>query len=203
MLEIFYKGGPIMWPLLITSICTVAVLMERLWFFLTSGTGRDSETIEKLLSLVERGVLDDAIAKGEPSPDVASRVIAHGLKHLEHSFEGAVLVASEKEIARYTRGLSVLDTVITLSPLLGLLGTVTGMINSFGLLGQQELGAPTQITGGIAEALIATAFGLSIAIIALVPFNFLNARVETLRRTIEEAVTRVEILLEQRRKTFQ
>ena len=88
-----------------------------------------------------------------------------------------------------------LDTIITLAPLLGLLGTVTGLIRSFGLLGAQELDAPAAITGGIAEALIATAFGLAIAIVALIPFNYLNARLEEARHEIEDASTHLELLL--------
>jgi biopolymer transport protein ExbB len=89
----------------------------------------------------------------------------------------------------------VLDTIITLAPLLGLLGTVTGLIRSFGLLGAQELEAPAAITGGIAEALIATAFGLGIAIVALIPFNYLNARLEETRRQMEDAATHLELQL--------
>ena len=96
---------------------------------------------------------------------------------------------------RFNRGLSILDTSITLAPLLGLLGTVTGMIHAFGLLGTQELNAPVAITGGIAEALIATAFGLGIAILSLIPFNFLNSQAEQARHEIEDAGTRLELLL--------
>jgi hypothetical protein len=87
-----------------------------------------------------------------------------------------------------------LDTVITLAPLLGLLGTVTGMMGSFSLIGG-ELSAPGAITGGIAEALIATAFGLGIAITSLLPFNFLNARVEGARHELEAAATQLELLV--------
>jgi biopolymer transport protein ExbB len=87
-----------------------------------------------------------------------------------------------------------LDTIITLAPLLGLLGTVTGMINSFGMLGGAELGAPTAITGGIAEALIATAFGLLVAITALLPFNYLTALEEKARLALQDAASEVELL---------
>jgi biopolymer transport protein ExbB len=89
----------------------------------------------------------------------------------------------------------VLDTVITLAPLLGLLGTVTGLIKAFGLLGDQELAAPAALTGGIAEALIATAFGLVIAVVALVPFNYLNAKLEAARLELEDTGSQVELIL--------
>jgi biopolymer transport protein ExbB len=111
------------------------------------------------------------------------------------------LRAAERELARYDRGLSTLDTIITLAPLLGLLGTVTGMMGSFNMLGGSELGSPTAITGGIAEALIATAFGLGVAITALIPFNYLNARLEQARREIQDAAAHVEIHLENASKS--
>jgi biopolymer transport protein ExbB len=97
-------------------------------------------------------------------------------------------------LKRFNRGLPLLDTVITLSPLLGLLGTVVGMIHSFGLIAG-DLDAPAAITGGIAEALIATAFGLGIAITALLPFNYLNTKLEDARRELEVAGNRLELLL--------
>jgi biopolymer transport protein ExbB len=107
----------------------------------------------------------------------------------------AFLRAANQELQRFNRGLPVLDTIITLAPLLGLLGTVTGLIHAFGLLGAQELGSPVAITGGIAEALIATAFGLGIAIVALIPFNYLNARLEEARNEIQDAGSQLELLL--------
>ena len=113
-------------------------------------------------------------------------------------FSEALLRAANWELKRFNRGLSLLDTVITLAPLLGLLGTVTGMIHSFGLLGASELGAPQAITGGIAEALIATAFGLGVAILALLPFNYLNSRLEEARHEIQDAASHVEIYLMKR-----
>jgi biopolymer transport protein ExbB len=75
------------------------------------------------------------------------------------------------------------------------MGTVTGMIHAFSILGNKELAAPTAITGGIAQALIATAFGLFIAIVALIPFNYLNSRLESARQEIENAATYLELLI--------
>ena len=121
--------------------------------------------------------------------------MTYALTHRETSLSQAILRAASLELKRFSRGLPVLDTVITLAPLLGLLGTVTGMIHSFNLLGNTELGAPTAITGGIAQALIATAFGLGIAIAALIPFNYLNARQEEARHEIEDATSQLELLL--------
>ena len=99
--------------------------------------------------------------------------------------------AAQNELARMRRYLPVLDTVITLSPLLGLLGTVTGMIGAFGIMAQAGLNQPTAITGGVAEALIATAAGLGVAIVALVPYNFFQRRAEAMAETIERYGSRL------------
>jgi biopolymer transport protein ExbB len=107
----------------------------------------------------------------------------------------AFLRAANQELQCFNRGLPVLDTIITLAPLLGLLGTVTGLIHALGLFGAQELGSPVAITGGIAEALVATAFGLAIAITALIPFNYLNARLEEARNEIQDTGSQLELLL--------
>ena len=88
-----------------------------------------------------------------------------------------------------------LDTIITLAPLLGLLGTITGMISSFGIVSEAGLGQPHAITGGVAEALIATATGLSVAILTLVPYNYFRTKVEAITDLIEERATRLELSL--------
>jgi len=124
-----------------------------------------------------------------------ARTLTYALAHRDTSLSQAILRVAALELKRFSRGLPVLDTAITLAPLLGLLGTVTGMIHSFNLLGKTELSAPTAITGGIAEALIATAFGLGIAIAALLPFNYLNARQEEARHELEDATAQLELLL--------
>jgi biopolymer transport protein ExbB len=132
---------------------------------------------------------------GEGSKDFVVRALTYALGHKEQSLSHALLYAQAQELKRFRRGIPVLDTVITLAPLLGLLGTVTGMMGSFSLLGA-DVGAPSAITGGIAEALIATAFGLGIAITALIPFNILNARTEDARHELESAANQVEVLIQ-------
>jgi biopolymer transport protein ExbB len=195
MLEIFLRGGPVMWPLLAVSLLTVSVVIERLWFLAAEARRRSPEDADALFQATERGKLDDAIVIGSASADFLARSLAFALSHRGGSFSAAMLRAANLELKRWNRGLPALDTVITLAPLLGLLGTVTGMIGAFGLLGSQALDAPAAITGGIGEALIATAFGLVIAIVALVPFNYLNAALEERRHELEDAATRIELLL--------
>ncbi len=195
MLELFFKGGPIMWPLLVTSVITVSVVIERALFLLIQATKRDSRCVDAVLKAAEKGDLKEATRLAEPSGDFVARALASVLSHPSENFTEAMLRAAKRELRRYNRGLSALDTIITLAPLLGLLGTVTGMIHAFGLLGDQSLDTPAVITGGIAQALIATAFGLGIAIISLIPFNFLNTQVEAAREDLEDAATRLEMAL--------
>jgi biopolymer transport protein ExbB len=152
--------------------------------------------VEALFHRLEKGKFQEALEAGSHSTDFTVRALVYGLGHRSVSFSSAFLQAAARELSRFSRGLSVLDTVITLAPLMGLLGTVTGLIRSFGLLGDSELQAPAALTGGIAEALIATAFGLVIAITALLPFNYLNSRLEAARRELEDAGTQFELWLQ-------
>jgi biopolymer transport protein ExbB len=105
---------------------------------------------------------------------------------------------AQAQLQQFKRYLPILDTIITLAPLLGLLGTVTGMISSFGIVSEVGLGQPHAITGGVAEALIATATGLFIAISALLPYNYFRTNVEAVSDMIEVHATRLELYLQQR-----
>lgn len=193
--ELMEKGGPIMWPLLLTSLIAVTVVLERLFFVVRETSRRQPQVVADILYAMERNEVKQALAIGRDSRDFVARTLVQGIEHRQGSAVNALLNAASQELRRFNQGLTVLDTAITLGPLLGLLGTVTGMIRSFGLLGASELSAPMAITGGIAEALIATAAGLGIAIVALIPFNYLNARVEDARHEMEDASTRLELLL--------
>jgi len=193
--QFFMKGGPVMWPLLLVSIATVTVAVERIWFMVMEARKRRPRDVESILSKLEKRKMAEALEAAKASPDFVARVLAYALEHREVSLSNAFLQAANRELSRFSRGLPVLDTVITLAPLLGLLGTVTGLITAFGLLGDQELAAPAALTGGIAEALIATAFGLVIAVVALIPFNYLNAKLEAARLELEDTGTQVELIL--------
>jgi biopolymer transport protein ExbB len=197
MMRLFLKGGPIMWPLLLTSIVALATVIERIIFRVREKLRRDPDVVENIFSQVEKGNVSAAIRAAQGSRDFVARIMVYALTHREKSLSNAYLKAANKELQRFNRGLPILDTIITLAPLLGLLGTVTGLIHAFGLLGAEELGSPVAITGGIAEALIATAFGLAIAITALIPYNYLNARLEEARNELQDAGSQLELLLAQ------
>ncbi len=195
LIHFFKKGGPIMWPLLFVSVLAVTVILERLWFLARVRRHRDHDTLDTLFECVGTGRIEDAVRAGRGSRDYIARALTYALEHRKRAFTNALMRSTNQELVRFTRGISVLDTCVTLAPLLGLLGTVTGMMGSFGMLGGSELSAPAQITGGIAEALIATAFGLGIAVTAMIPMNYLHNQNEQARHTMEDAATHLELLI--------
>jgi biopolymer transport protein ExbB len=167
--------------------------MERMVFLARERGRSDQKALSSFMAAVDHGRFEEAVKIGESTKDFVIRTLGYALAHREKSLPSALMYANAREIKRFQRGLPILDTTITIAPLLGLLGTVTGMMSSFSLIGG-ELGAPGAITGGIAEALIATAFGLGIAIVALVPFNFLNNKTEQARHQLSEAAAHLELL---------
>jgi biopolymer transport protein ExbB len=195
-MELFVKGGPIMWPILLISFLGVTVVVERLLFIIRENSTREPEVVEKMLENVERRDIDGAIAIGKQSKDFVARILVYSLTNKEYSMANAFIRASSVELARFQQGVATLDTVITAAPMLGLLGTVTGMMRTFGSMGGGDIGAAAgQITGGVAEALIATACGLAIAITALLPFNYINARTEEAKHEVADASNALEILI--------
>lgn len=202
MVELFVKGGPMMWPLFITSLVALTLINERLLFFYFESRKRRPETVQEMLSAVEKGELEQALRLGQSSQDRIARMLTYGLQRRDASLSGALLQAANSELKRFNQGIFILDTVVTLAPLLGLLGTVTGMIRAFAILGGRELEAPAVITGSIAEALIATAFGLGVAILALIPYNAFNAHTESVRHELEDAGTRLELILNNSNKVL-
>jgi biopolymer transport protein ExbB len=194
LIDNFRKGGPIMWPILIISIIGLTVVIERIFWWTGRWFRRDPKRIEKVFTAIETGDVAEASRLSRGSRDPVLRMMWNGLNHQHASLQGALQVAAGIEIKRAGRFLMVMDTLVTLAPLLGLLGTITGLIKSFSFLGNEEL-AVQAVTGGIAEALIATACGLGIAIFALVPFNFFTSRVSNLEFELQTAATNLEVML--------
>jgi biopolymer transport protein ExbB len=194
LIDQFRKGGPIMWPILIVSIVGLTVVIERIFWWGGRWFRRDPKRIEKVFTAIENGDVAEASRLSRGSRDPVLRMMWNGLNHQHASLQGALQVAAGIEIKRAGRFLVVMDTLVTLAPLLGLLGTITGLIRSFSFLGNEEL-AVQAVTGGIAEALIATACGLGIAIFALVPFNFFTSRVSNLEFELQTAATNLEVML--------
>jgi biopolymer transport protein ExbB len=193
MYAIFVRGGLVMWPLLACSIMSVAITIERALFWLRHYRSSDGRLMEDMLARTERGDFEGAAAAGAGAVDMVARVLHSGITQRAHGLTESMQVAAEQEVARMKWGLGVLDTIVTLAPLLGLLGTVIGMIQSFGVLGQAGVEDPRAATGGIAGALIATAAGLSIAIPTLVSHNYFAHAVQRGTMEIENAGTRLEV----------
>jgi biopolymer transport protein ExbB len=194
LIDNFQKGGPVMWPILLVSIVALTVVIERIFWWGGRWFRRDPKRIEKVFTAIEVGDTTEASRLCRGSRDPVLRMMWNGLNHQHASLQGALQVAAGIEIKRAGRFLVVMDTLVTLAPLLGLLGTVTGLIRSFSFLGNEEL-AVQAVTGGIAEALIATACGLGIAIFSLIPFNFFTSRVSNLEFELQTAATNMEVML--------
>src|SRR5438093_5095438 len=199
LIDKFHKGGPVMWPILIVSIVALTVVLERCLWWSGRWFRRDPKRIEKVFTAIENGDTAEASRLSRGSRDPVLRMLWNGLNHQHSSLEAALQVAAGIEIKRAGRFLVVMDTLVTLAPLLGLLGTITGLIRSFSFLGNEEL-AVQAVTGGIAEALIATACGLGIAIFSLIPFNFFTSRVSNLEFELQTAATNLEVMLEAQTK---
>ena len=192
LIQMLAKGGPVMIPLVLCSVVAVAVVIERLGFWWRHG---DVGPAERALELAERGKLDEALEIARRSGTATARVIAAGLAERQAPPAAAMEAAAQTEMGRLRSYLPVLDTIITLSPLLGLLGTVTGMIAAFGILSTSGMNQPNAITGGVAEALIATAAGLAIAIATLVPYNYFLSRAEQAVDAMERLASRLDLAL--------
>ena len=200
--ELFHAGKEIMWPILLLSFLMITVAVERVIFIIRENGRRQPDLVDKMLERVEANDVSGAVEMGKKSQDYVARILVYALTHKEHSLGNAFTRAANQEMQRFSQGLPTLDTCITAAPLLGLLGTVTGMMNTFGALeGGDIASAAGQITGGVAEALIATACGLAIAITGLLPYNYLNARLEEARHEVEDASNSLEIIINKSEST--
>lgn len=195
-MDLFHAGKEIMWPILLLSFVAITVVTERILFILRENASREPEVAVKMIAAVERGDVDGAVAMAKGKNDYLAKILAYSLTNKQYSLANALARESANQLSRFQQGMATLDTCITAAPLLGLLGTVTGMMRTFGALGGGDVsGAASTITGGVAEALIATAAGLLIAIMGLLPYNYLNARTEQAKAEVADASNALEIAL--------
>lgn len=185
-----------MYPLLFCSILSLTIVIERGIFWVREKKRRDRRRLDLMMDLFETNDLEGARKAAAGTADFVIRVLVCGIVHREFSLRDALRMAADEEISRMRRYLPILDTMITLAPLLGILGTVTGIIFSFNMLGVVGVEDPRAITAGIAQALITTAFGLAVAILSLIPYNYFISRVEKAALEIEQYATSLEILVE-------
>jgi biopolymer transport protein ExbB len=192
--EFFQKGGFVMYPLLACSLVSLTVILERTLFWIREKGQANNAVIDEILELARFRKYDEIKAKTEGAADYVLRVLVCGLVHREYSLSKALEMAAMDEIKKMKKYLPVLDTMITAAPLLGILGTVIGIIHSFKMLGMSGIQDPQAVTSGIAQALITTAAGLLIAILTLFPYNYFMSNVEKAAARIEKYATSLEIV---------
>ncbi|MEA3280234.1 MAG: MotA/TolQ/ExbB proton channel family protein [Thermodesulfobacteriota bacterium] len=194
MLEIFKSGGPVMYPLLACSIVVMTVIIERIFFWIRVNTRRNQSLVDEVLELCRTGDWESVRERTAGTKDYIIGILITGILHREFSMTRAMESAGAEEIKRMRRYMGVIDTMITVTPLLGIFGTVLGIITSFDVLGTTGIEHPEAVTAGIAQALITTATGLGIAILSVFPYNYFNARVENAALSIEKYATSLEIV---------
>jgi biopolymer transport protein ExbB len=207
MLDLLNRGGLLMYAILGLSIIAVAIVIERL-LYLKKIKGDEGPLIGRLKSTLEKSHFDEALAICEANPSPFSNLMKVAIEHRhysEESIKDAITDAANMEIPRLERYLSFLGTIAHIAPLLGLLGTVTGNIRAFGVLGDFEAagGNPALLAQGISEALLTTAAGLVVAIPSIIFYNYLVSRVNHMIIRFENRVTELVLLIKGDRRAVQ
>jgi len=196
VLTLLSKGGPVMVPLAVCSMLAVTVIVER-YLVLRRADRGGAELIGAIRRALHDGDGEEALARCEEIGGPVATVLAAGVR--AYLTASPVSEAMEEQVLADQRvlnkRLAVLDTIVTLAPLLGLLGTVLGMISSFRIISVSGTSHPAGITGGVAQALIATASGLAIAIFSLIGYNWCRDKLRQVNEEIELRGTQLEHLL--------
>ena len=204
MLEIFQKGGPIMYLIFLTSILAVAVIFERLWH-LHRAKIDTNKFMDSISNTLKRNRIMEAIELCEQTPGPIAHIVkAAILKHdrSKQEIKEAIEDAGIHEIPRLEKNLGILSTIASITPLLGLLGTVVGMVHAFQIIQEKATAlspvSPGDLAGGIWEALLTTVAGLIVAIPAFIIYNYLVSRVENMTLDMERSATDLVNILTQR-----
>ena len=187
MLEIFQKGGPLMYPILFCSVLALAIFLERLWTFYCFRRGA-ADLVREVGSLLGDQRLAEATAACQRGDTPLGRVLMAALRAAGRprtQIKEVTEEAGRRETAPLERYLGLLGTIASLSPLLGLLGTVLGMIQAFNVIATQGVGTPATLGGGISQALITTAAGLAVAIPTILLHKYLSSRLDRLTLEME------------------
>ncbi|MCG6201634.1 MotA/TolQ/ExbB proton channel family protein [Psychromonas antarctica] len=181
----FQQGGVVMWLLLLASFLTTLVTLERLSVWINYYFTRESVPLRNCFKALNQEQQKVALQFCQRLNTPVLNMLAHGIKALPFPPNEIMESYAERQISSMSRGQSLLDTVITLAPMLGILGTVLGIIDSFNILSLQGVENPTAVVGGIAQALISTAMGLSVALLALLPYNLFRSFIQKLTLHLE------------------
>ncbi|MEJ2157413.1 MAG: MotA/TolQ/ExbB proton channel family protein [Desulfobacteraceae bacterium] len=185
-----------MYPLLACSLIVMTVVIERSLFWLKTEMQRNRHLVDEVMELCRCGDWKAVRKTTQGCRDYVVRILISGIVHRDFSMLKAMEAAAADEVQRMRRFMGVLDTMITVAPLLGIFGTVLGIITSFKMLGAVGIQNPQAVTSGVAQALITTAAGLGIAIFSVFPYNYFNAKVERAALDIEKYATSLEIVYE-------
>jgi biopolymer transport protein ExbB len=198
MWEIVRAGGVLMWPIILCSIIAAAIILERLWT-LQDKRVLPSDLPTRVWQLIETNQINDKVIAALESNSPLGRLLATGLANRHRPRE--ILMERLEDTGRHVvyeleRFLNTLGTIAGIAPLLGLLGTVTGIIRAFNAIKAGGMGDPLALSGGISEALICTAAGLCVAIPALISYRYLRGRVEGIVMEMEKHAIRMADALE-------
>jgi biopolymer transport protein ExbB len=193
MWEIVRAGGPLMWPIILCSIAAAAIVLERLWT-LQDRRVLPRELTQKVWQLIESNQINDKVIAALEQNSPLGRVLAAGLSNRHRPRE--VMMERLEDTGRHViheleRFLNTLGTIAGISPLLGLLGTVTGIIKAFNAIQAGGMGDPRALSGGIAEALITTAAGLVVAIPSLFAYRLLRSKIDGIVIAMEKDAIRL------------
>ncbi|MEO5916868.1 MAG: MotA/TolQ/ExbB proton channel family protein [Luteolibacter sp.] len=194
VVETFLKGGWVMWPILGTFFLALCVLLDRVVWWLKLRSTLRLEKQEDARKAIGSGDFQTAWDLGKNTRDPFLTNLHEGMTHANTSMLAAMQLHATHLIEKSEARMWVISTLITLAPLLGLFGTVVGIMGSFSFVGDEQLAA-SKVSGGIAEALIATACGIAIAILCLLPYNFFRKRVSVLRGSLERWINHTELLV--------
>ena len=197
MFELFKSGGLLMWPIVACSVIAAAIILERFWT-LNKRAVTPQHLMEQVQKMIERREVDPVKVKVLRESSPLGRILAAGIVNSQHGrdvMKDAIEESGRHVVHELERYLNSLGTIAAITPLLGLLGTVIGMIKVFAAITAFGVGDPTVLAGGISEALITTAAGLSVGIPALMFYRYFRGRVNTLTVDMEqEAIRLVEVL---------
>jgi biopolymer transport protein ExbB len=200
MWEIVLAGGPFMWPIIICSVIAGAIVLERLWT-LQQRRVAPPDLTRRIWALVEAGQVSDKVVAALQSNSPLGRLLAAGLTH-RHRPRSVMMERLEDEGRHVAhdldRFLNTLGTIAGVTPLMGLLGTVMGIIKAFNAIYAGGLGDPRLLSGGISEALITTAAGLCVAIPSYIAYRYLRGRVDGFVVQMERDVVRFADALNER-----
>jgi biopolymer transport protein ExbB len=194
VVETFIEGGWVMWPILATFFLALCVILDRAVWWLRYQATLQAAAQEQARVAIGTGDFTTAWKLCEKTAEPYLQNLAEGMTHAHTSMLAAMQLHATRLIEKSEARMWVLNTLITLAPLLGLFGTVVGIMGSFSFIGDEQLAA-SKVSGGIGEALIATACGIAIAILCLLPYNFFRKRVAVLRGSLERWINHTELLV--------